>query len=240
MEDAIRNILKKLPGLVGDAVAALTGKVAPLRPCCAIVAADFPRSRNSILPPTPFRRAGRARTESGGSKHQMEHSMNKSHTFLLVAALALSGAVQAGKADGLVERGRYLLAVGGCNDCHTPGFAQRGEQIPEAERLTGMAVGFSGPWGVSYPANLRLVAAGLSESEWLARSRRGGLPPMPWGALKAMSDKDQRAVYRYLRHLGAGGEAAPAALPPGAPIPTPHFVFVPQPPTTMTLGQAAR
>lgn len=127
-------------------------------------------------------------------------------------------------------RGRYLIAISGCNDCHTPGYAQQGERIPEAERLTGMSVGFSGPWGVSYPANLRLGASQLGEGDWMAMARRSGLPPMHWTALQAMSDDDLRSIYRYLRGLGAAGQPAPTALAPGQTINTPHFVFVPQMP----------
>lgn len=227
MEDAGGNILKKLDGLVALVSAVLSRPVA---------APDMNSQPDRTA--QPIRRAGRAPTEYGGNPHETESSMNKSRTILLLATLAVGSAVQAGAGGALVERGRYIVAVGGCNDCHTPGFAEQGEAIPEKSRLTGMAVGFSGPWGVSYPANLRLDASRLSETEWLARARRGGLPPMPWPALKAMSDRDLRGVYRYLRHLGLGGEPAPAALPPGAPIPTPHFVFVPQPPTAMTLGQS--
>ncbi|MBN8284748.1 c-type cytochrome [Zoogloea sp.] len=129
-------------------------------------------------------------------------------------------------------RGRYLLAIGGCNDCHTPGFAQQGEVIPEQDRLTGAALGFSGPWGVSYPSNLRLSAHQAGEEEWLGKARRNGLPPMPWTALQAMSRDDLAAIYRYLRALGPAGNPAPAALGPGQALPTPPFVFVPQPPTS--------
>ena len=136
-----------------------------------------------------------------------------------------------------IERGRYLVSVGGCNDCHTAQFAETGGQIPETQRLIGVPVGFSGPWGVSYPANLRLTAARQDEDAWMVRVRAGGLPPMPWTALQAMTDADLRSVYRYLRHLGPAGDETPAALQPGAPIPTPHFVFVPQAPTTV--GMAA-
>ncbi|MBT0963599.1 c-type cytochrome [Denitromonas iodatirespirans] len=149
---------------------------------------------------------------------------------ILTAALCSSLPALADATDA-VARGRYLVEVADCNGCHTAGFAESGGAVPEADRLTGMNVGFSGPWGVSYPANLRLSAAGMSERDWLARARAGGLPPMPWPALKAMSDTDLRAIYAYLRALGPAGVAAPGALPPGAPIPTAHFVFVPQPPT---------
>lgn len=152
--------------------------------------------------------------------------------LLLTLCLILAASARADD----VERGRYLMAVGGCNDCHTPQFAENGGQTLEAQRLTGMAVGFSGPWGVSYPANLRLGAAAQREDDWLRRARAGGLPPMPWTAMQAMTDADLRALYRYLRRLGPAGEPAPTALPPGAPIPTPHFVFVPQAPTAVGMA----
>lgn len=155
------------------------------------------------------------------------------NTQRYTAALALALFTIAPAAIGAgpdAAHGRYLIAISGCNDCHTPGYAQQGERIPEAERLTGMSVGFSGPWGVSYPANLRLGASLLGEGDWMAMARRSGLPPMPWTALQAMSDDDLRSIYRYLRGLGAAGQPAPTALAPGQTINTPHFVFVPQMP----------
>ncbi len=164
--------------------------------------------------------------------------MNTPRAFILTTALLACAMGQAGAADPAAERGRYLIAVGGCNDCHTPGYAQRGEAVPESERLVGAPVGFSGPWGVSYPANLRLQASTAEEGAWISRVRAGGRPPMPWSALQAMTDDDLRAVYRYLRQLGPAGVAAPDAVAPGQPIPTPHFVFVPQPPTATTLSAA--
>jgi len=150
--------------------------------------------------------------------------------------LASVAVAQADPSAPSAERGRYLISVAGCNDCHTAGYAQQGDVIPESARLQGVGVGFSGPWGVSYPGNLRLQAAALDEAAWLDRVRAGGLPPMPWGALKSMTDADLRSVYRYLHALGPAGEPAPTALPPGAPIPTPHFVFVPQAPTRMGMA----
>jgi hypothetical protein len=44
-------------------------------------------------------------------------------------------------------RGRYLLAVGNCNDCHTNNFAERDGNVPESTWLMGSPVGFKGPWG---------------------------------------------------------------------------------------------
>ncbi len=84
----------------------------------------------------------------------------------------------AAPATGAVERGRYLVTVTGCNDCHTP--FKMGPNGPEPD-MTRMLAGhpqdlamppapagrepwswsgaatntaFAGPWGVSYASNL--------------------------------------------------------------------------------------
>ncbi|MDY0012979.1 MAG: cytochrome C [Rhodocyclaceae bacterium] len=154
----------------------------------------------------------------------------KTQLLLLVAGLAAAFHGPAHAEDPQVARGRYLTQVAGCNDCHTPGYAEQGGQVPESRWLTGSDVGFSGPWGVSYPANLRLVAQKLSLEEWRVQARAPRLPPMPWFALRDMSDGDVDALYRYLRGLGPAGVAAPAPVPPGQPVATAHIVFVPQAP----------
>jgi hypothetical protein len=69
--------------------------------------------------------------------------------LLLSAALAFSACAfgqAAKKADPLVERGRYLVSIAGCNDCHTANYPVRGGKVPEAEWLTGDALGWRGPW----------------------------------------------------------------------------------------------
>jgi mono/diheme cytochrome c family protein len=124
--------------------------------------------------------------------------------------------------------GRYLVVVGGCNDCHTPGWAEGNGDVPESEWLVGSSVGFKGPWGTSYPANLRLTAQTLTEDAFVARARAGaGLPPMPWMNLSRMADEDLRSVYAFLRSLGPAGERAPAAVAPGVEPSTPYFPFEP-------------
>ena len=54
-----------------------------------------------------------------------------------------------------IERGRYLVKISGCNDCHTAGYAMTGGNIPESQWLMGDKLGWRGPWGTTYPANLR-------------------------------------------------------------------------------------
>jgi len=154
---------------------------------------------------------------------------NLSGVVLAVSlALGTAAATSAGEpAAGVVERGRYLVTIGGCNDCHTPGYMEKGPTVPESEWLTGMPVGFQGPWGTTYASNLRLVIGKQTEAEWIAHARKERLPPMPWFNLRAMTDDDLKAVYAYVRSLGAPGNPAPAYVAPGGKVNTPYFVFVP-------------
>jgi len=113
-------------------------------------------------------------------------------------------------------RGHYLIQIGGCNDCHTPGYAMSGGKVPEKQWLTGDALGWSGPWGTTYPVNLRLYMQKLDEKAWVEKAKHlTARPPMPFWALNTMTDSDLRAIYRYVRALGPAGQEAPAYVPPG-------------------------
>jgi mono/diheme cytochrome c family protein len=139
--------------------------------------------------------------------------------LIVVLAACVAAPALAQKEDPVIVRGRYISQIGGCNDCHTPGYGPSGGKVPEAQRLTGDALGWHGPWGTTYPTNLRLYFQGLSEAQWLQKARTmEARPPMPWFNVRAMTDADLRALYRYVRHLGPAGKPAPAYLPPdGAP-----------------------
>src|SRR5688500_1291038 len=78
----------------------------------------------------------------------------------IVSVVALLGAVfliataasSADKQSPQVARGDYLATISGCKDCHTPGFFYG---APDSSReLSGSELGWSGPWGVTYPLNL--------------------------------------------------------------------------------------
>jgi mono/diheme cytochrome c family protein len=138
-------------------------------------------------------------------------------------ALAVSAgyglsAVSAGSRteQDMIERGRYVARIAGCNDCHTPNYAHSGGKVPEKDWLIGDRLGWQGPWGTTYPANLRLALSRISESEWLNKAHSVEYrPPTPWFALRDMSDDDLRALYRFVRSLGVAGELAPAYVSPG-------------------------
>lgn len=124
-----------------------------------------------------------------------------------------------------LDRGRYLMRTAGCNDCHTPGYAASGGNVEESKWLTGDSLGWSGPWGTTYPINLRLFMQNLSADQWLAIARRPARPPMPWFALRDMTDEDLLAIYHYVRSLGAAGSPAPEFVPPGTEANTPVVQF---------------
>lgn len=130
--------------------------------------------------------------------------------------------------------GAYLALVGGCNDCHTVGWAESSGATPHAERLMGSSVGYRGPWGTSYAANLRLVTSRTAEDRWveiLTTADGGhGRPPMPWMNTAQMSQRDLRNLYRYIRALGPRGDRAPRAVPPDSAPTTPFILMVPQQP----------
>ena len=51
-------------------------------------------------------------------------------------------------------------------------------------------------------------------------------PPMPWWNLHAMSERERRAIYRYVPAAGPAGRPMSTALPPGQ-APAPPFVQFP-------------
>ncbi len=154
-------------------------------------------------------------------------------SFVVLASIglltysALAGS-EAAADKAVLDRGRYLVWVGGCNDCHTPGFPEAAGMIPQERWLTGNPVGFQGPWGTNYPKNLRLYMQNISEEQWLARVRKPMGPPMPWFNLRDMTDSDLLAVYRFVRSLGPAGEPAPSAVGPGVAVTTPYIEFFPK------------
>lgn len=146
------------------------------------------------------------------------------------AVVAIGGPTVVAASD--IDQGRYVMAIGSCNNCHTPGFARSNGDVPESGRLMGNPVGYAGPWGVTYAPNLRLTVANTTEDEFVTMlATRNASPPMPWASVRAMSESDRRAVYRYIKSLGPGGAAMPAALPPGVKPTTPVENMEPVMPT---------
>ena len=141
-----------------------------------------------------------------------------------VTTIANPGQVLAETADSVqIERGKYLVRITGCNDCHTGNYLRSEGDVPEEEWLTGNPVGWRGPWGTTYGANLRTLVDTLTAEQWVALTRSlKARPPMPWFNINEMSEEDSLAMYEYIRYLGPAGEPAPAYVPPDQSPKTPY------------------
>lgn len=137
-----------------------------------------------------------------------------------------------------IARGRYLVAVTGCGDCHTPGAFYG---VPDTtRRLSGSELGWQGPWGVTYARNLTPdQATGIgawSEADIVKALRTGQrpdasplLPPMPWPDIALMTDEDIHSVAAYLKTIPAVTHEVPKVVPPGKKV-TGAIVVIPPPP----------
>jgi mono/diheme cytochrome c family protein len=127
-----------------------------------------------------------------------------------------------------VEEGLRIAIVGGCHDCHTDGFAASEGKIDPEKALRGNPIGFQGPWGTTYPPNLRITLSKMDEDEFVSYSRDlKTRPPMPWFGVRALTDNELRSFFRYVKSLGEPGEPAPDYVKPGDAPKSPYIVFVP-------------
>lgn len=141
----------------------------------------------------------------------------------LIGLLIAAAAGEAYAADPRVERGKYLVAIGGCGDCHTPGsFLGH----PDMTRILGGSdVGFGLPTGVYVGPNLTPDKTGLGE--WTEQQivtaittgkRPDGrilAPIMPWRELAHLTPQDAKAIAAYLKSLPAVSHKVPPPLGPG-------------------------
>ena len=129
------------------------------------------------------------------------------------AAVLLTVATAGAAPQDRVARGKYLVTVGGCNDCHTPlkmgpngpepdwsrmlsGHPEQmklppAPTMPEGPWNTAVAAtltAWSGPWGTSFPANLT---------------------PDGETGLGRWTEKEFVATLRTGRHLGRGRQILP-------------------------------
>lgn len=128
-----------------------------------------------------------------------------------------------------LDRGRYVVVVMGCNDCHTPDYIIKRGNIPEKDWLVGNTLGFKGPNGTTYPTNLRLLVSNLSEESWLSIAKQMRQEtPMADVMLPQTADADLRAIYKYIKYLGPKGSEAPTHLPGGV-TPETQYILSPDP-----------
>ena len=135
--------------------------------------------------------------------------LNRLHVLALALLATLAPTAPAGDrtaASDLIARGRYMVLVGHCNNCHTAGYMPSAGKVSEQLWLMGNPVGWRGKAGTTYAVNLRIYFANLTEEAWLKAARSiETRAPMPWWSLRDTSDDDLRAIYHYVRSLAPLG-----------------------------------
>lgn len=175
---------------------------------------------------------------------------------LMVAARADSAAPEAAAGTSRpafatqVDFGKHLVTTAGCHDCHTP--LMMGKEGPEPDYSRALSghpeslvmptppapvgpwivsaaatnTAWSGPWGVSFTANLtpdkETGLGAWTEQNFLETIRSGRhlgrgrqiLPPMPIPMYSKFSDDELKAIFAYLRTIPAVKNRVPVPLPP--------------------------
>jgi hypothetical protein len=107
----------------------------------------------------------------------------------------------------LVKRGRFLVSLIGCTDCHTP-VDNHHVPIPGMEFSGGQI--FQAPWGTVASANLTPGPSGISyydQATFIHTMRTGAVgtralnKTMPWSVLRNMTDEDLAGIFAYLKTL---------------------------------------
>jgi hypothetical protein len=159
--------------------------------------------------------------------------------------------------ESQVKWGERLVFIGGCNDCHTPKkmgpngpendmslmLSGHPSQMPPADIdkneaakkgliVTQSFTAWTGPWGITYAANLTSDQTGiggwkeeqfikcLKEKKWMGlEGTRPLMPPMSMMPATEMSDDELKAIFAYLKSTPAVKNIIPEAvlLPPPPP-----------------------
>jgi mono/diheme cytochrome c family protein len=169
----------------------------------------------------------------------MNIARGMSHALCVAGLLSWStGAVLADTPQ--VQRGKYLVSLGGCTHCHTPGhFFGRDD---ETRFLAGSDVGFSLPDGTTVVGrNLTpdpQTGLGRWSVEQIVTAVRAGVRPdgrvlsgvMPWANYSNLSKADAIAIAVYLKSLPPIRRAIPGPFGPGQKMTVYHMQFIPMPP----------
>jgi mono/diheme cytochrome c family protein len=167
-----------------------------------------------------------------------------SSATLMAVATAVTPALDAVAEDAQTKRGKYLVTLGGCNDCHTPGYFFG---KPDMTRfLGGSEVGFEIPGlGVFHGPNLTPdhdTGLGKWSAEEIATAITKGQRPdgrklapiMPWHAFANLTREDSGAMVAYLKSLPPVQNKVPGPFGPNDK-PT-SFVMKIVPPEPVTTG----
>jgi hypothetical protein len=175
-------------------------------------------------------------------------------------APATTPAPAAAPALSQVELGKKLIIGGGCHDCHTPKkMTPKGPDFDMDLQLSGHPekagvpqpykpakgspyiihvndhlTAWSGPWGVSFAANLtpdQNTGLGIWTEDMFVKALKQGkhmgagreiLLPMPWFWYGQLPEEDLKAMFAYLKTIKPIANRVPVPLTPeGKPVEQP-------------------
>ena len=155
----------------------------------------------------------------------------------VAASFAGLATAMASADDAQIERGKYLVTFGGCNDCHTPGYFFG---KPDMSRfLGGSDVGFEIPGqGVFVGRNITPDAEtgiGKWTPDQIVTAIQTGerpdgrilAPIMPWRDFAELTKDDATAIAAYLKSIKAVKNPVPGPFNPGQKVSTFMFRIMP-------------
>ena len=184
--------------------------------------------RPALIPPSPLRGFGAT------GRRGWSWGLAASIVALLFATASGQAQQRAGGAAAAgvsVDRGKYLVNITGCHDCHSP--KSQGMTPDPARLLSGRPsttkiptkpdgevhasldlTAWFGPWGQTVASNLTpdpatgMPAKGYNEKTFVATMRSGKKPngtavqpPMPLDVYSNLTDDDLRSIWAYLATL---------------------------------------
>ena len=161
--------------------------------------------------------------------------MLRTHCVLLAASMFMLSPAAAD--DAQVKRGEYLVNLGGCNDCHTPGYFLGKPDM--ARFLGGSDVGFEIPGlGVFIGRNItpdKETGIGSWTAEQIRTALQHGVRPdgralapiMPAPSFANLTDDDAMAIVAYLQSLKPVSNQVPGPFGPGEKVPSLMFRILP-------------
>ena len=187
------------------------------------------------------------------------YSLGRLVPILCMVAIACGAALAAAQMGAkktdptLLAKGQYLVQIMSCGDCHTPGAFYG---APDAERaLSGSEMGWKGPWGVRYAANLTPdldTGIGYWTAAELAKTLRTGIrpdgsqigAPMPVQNIMQLSPEDADAIAAFVMSRKPVSHLVPKAVKPGGEAKGPLLEFpvpsgwdAPRPPFKAPAGE---
>jgi mono/diheme cytochrome c family protein len=155
----------------------------------------------------------------------------------LTAAVVVLPVFAAMADDQQIARGKYLVTISGCNDCHTPGYFFGKPDM--ARYLGGSDVGFEIPGqGVFVGPNItpdKETGIGNWTPEQIVTAIQTGVRPdgrilapiMPWQAFSQLTAEDARAIAAFLQDLDPVNNQVPGPFAPGEEVSSFMFRIMP-------------